>query len=93
MTSENFQTHFQSNEYSPNVSLVRSEGYRIVRGTIPGTVRKELLQAVKAGHLGRLEGKNVSPEIFYHPDFESAAREAQLKAFNEAKESLSQVLC
>ena len=93
MTADNFQKHFQSNECSPNVSLIRSEGYRIIQGTIPRTVRTELLQGVKAGHLGRLKGKRLTPEVFYHPDFESVAIDAQLNKFNEAVKTLSKIIC
>ena len=44
---------------------------------MPAVVRRELMTAVKAGHLGRIPRKGLGPEIFFHPDHLHAARERQ----------------
>lgn len=52
----------------PNVEQIRCQAARVVRGRIPASVRKELMDAVKAGQLGRLKKDGLKPEIFFHPD-------------------------
>lgn len=60
---------------TPNVEMIRAEGMRIIRGSIPRAVRKELYAAVKAGQLGRFKKDKLLPEVFYHPDQFHAAKE------------------
>jgi hypothetical protein len=59
--------------YGPNVEAIRARAMRIVHGKIPAQVRKELMDAVKAGHLGRLKKDGLKPEIFFHPDHKHGA--------------------
>lgn len=54
--------------YGRNVEMIRSAATRVVTGRIPAEVRKELMAAVKANHLGRLKKDGLKPEIFFHPD-------------------------
>lgn len=64
-------------DIGPNVDLIRKHGTRIVKGRIPAQVRKELMAAVKDGHLGRLKRDGLKPEIFFHPDHKNGAIERQ----------------
>jgi len=57
----------------PNVEMIRSEGIRVVRGTIPRQVRSELMAGVKAGELGRMRKDGLMPEVFFDPDLRDAA--------------------
>ncbi len=61
----------------PNVDVIRSQATKVVRGRIPLAVRRELMDAVKAGHLGRLKKDGLKPEVFYHPDHKHGAIERQ----------------
>lgn len=61
----------------PNVEQIRAHATRVVRGRIPAQVRKELMDAVKAGILGRLKKDGLKPEIFFHPDHKHGAAERQ----------------
>lgn len=61
----------------PNVDLIRAQASRVIKGRIPAQVRKELMAAVKDGHLGRLKKDGLKPEIFYHPDHKNGAIERQ----------------
>lgn len=63
----------------PNAELIRSQATRVIRGRIPAEVRKELLQAVKAGYLGRLKKDGLKPEVFYNPNHYYGALERQEK--------------
>lgn len=73
-------------EYGPNVEQILTEATRVVRGRIPMQIRKELMDAVKAGVLGRLKKDGLKPEIFFHPDHRHGACERQKK---EAAYSIS----
>jgi len=57
--------------------MLRREGFRIIRGSIPAEVRKALREAVKNGELGHLPRKGLLPEVFCHPDKLDAAQEAR----------------
>jgi len=63
--------------YGPNVMQIRCQATRVIRGTIPQQVRRELMAAVKAGGLGRLKKDGLKPEIFFHPDHLHGAVERQ----------------
>ena len=60
-------------ENLPNVCLIRSEKYRIIRNSIPREARKELSAGVKAGFLGREKKTASLNEIYYHPDHRDEA--------------------
>lgn len=62
---------------TPNVEQIRSQSQRIIRSRIPGAVRKELMQGVKDGLLGRIKKDGLLPEIFFHPDHIHTARETR----------------
>ena len=66
-------------DFGPNVEQILSQGSRVVIGTIPLRVRKELQAAVKAGALGRLPKDGLKPEIFFHPDHKNGAIERQTR--------------
>ncbi len=70
----------------PNAMQIRKQASRVIRGKIPAYVRKELREAVKAGHLGHLKKDGLKPEIFFHPDHKNGAKERQRR---EAEYSLS----
>lgn len=61
----------------PNVDMIRSQATRVVNSRMPLAVRRELMAAVKAGHLGRLPKDGLKPEIFFHPDHKNGAVERQ----------------
>ncbi len=63
--------------FGRNVEMILAQGSRVVRGSIPAQVRKELRAAVKAGALGHLKKDGLKPEIFYHPDHKHGAIERQ----------------
>lgn len=63
--------------YGPNVEQIRAQASRVIHGRIPAQVRKELMDAVKGGHLGRLKKDGLKPEIFFHPDHKHGAIERQ----------------
>lgn len=62
---------------NPNVELIRKHATRVVNGKIPAQVRKALMEAVRAGELGRLPKDGLKPEIFFHPDHKNGAIERQ----------------
>ncbi len=64
---------YQHDGMGRNAAAIRAGGSRVIRGRIPLDVRKELMAAVKAGHLGRLMKDGLKPEIFFHPDHKNGA--------------------
>ena len=61
----------------PNAMQIRKQATRVIKGRVPAQVRKELMDAVKAGALGRLPKKGLMPEIFFHPDHLHGAKDRQ----------------
>ena len=61
----------------PNAMNIRKHATRVIKGTMPSAVRKELMAAVKSGALGRLPKKGLLPEIFFHPDHLHGAKDQQ----------------
>lgn len=78
--------------YTRNVEMIRNEGFRIVRSGFPAQVRKELMQGVKQGHLGRLKKQELLPEVFYHPDHVDAAQDAQIKQAEYAISCIARII-
>jgi hypothetical protein len=76
----------------PNVDLIRAQATRVINARIPLQVRRELMAAVKAGHLGRLPKKGLKPEIFYHPDHRHGAIERQKNEALYAVQCVSKVM-
>jgi hypothetical protein len=62
---------------APNTEQIRKHATRVVRGRIPASVRKELMNSVKLGLLGHLKRDGLKPEIFFHPDHANGAKERQ----------------
>lgn len=81
-----------SSAFGPNVERILVQATLVVRGRIPGTVRRELMAAVKAGHLGRLPKDGLKPEIFFHPDHRNGARERQQREARYAIECIEKVV-
>ena len=77
----------------PNVEVIRSEKTRIVRGTVPSQVRKELNSAVKAGELGHLRKDGLKPELYFHPDYLESARDLQREEAMSAICDIKKVIC
>ncbi len=77
----------------PNVEIIRAATTRIVRGKIPGQVRKELSNAVKTGELGHLRKDGLKPEIYFHPDHLQSARDLQTKEALSSICNIKKVLC
>ena len=68
----------------PNAYLIRCEGVRIIVGKLTKAIRAELRRAVKARLLGRLPKKGLRPEVFFHINAYSKARDAQEREFQRA---------
>jgi hypothetical protein len=66
-----------NNGIGPNAMNIRSQATKVIKGRMPAQVRKELMDAVKSGALGRLPKKGLLPEIFFHPDHLHGAKERQ----------------
>lgn len=66
-------------DYAPNVSMIRVEGVRLCAGRIPREIRRELLDAVKAGALGHLKRDGLMPEAFFHPNSRAKALDARAR--------------
>lgn len=75
-----------------NAELIRCQSTRIVRGRIPAEVRKELMEAVKAGYLGRLKKDGLKPEIFFHPDHYHGAVDRQNREASYAVKCIAGVV-
>ena len=68
---------YYTDQFGPNVQNILCQASRVIRGSIPARVRKELMAAVKAGALGHLKRDGLKPEIFFHPDHKNGAIERQ----------------
>lgn len=79
-------------EYGPNVELIRKHATRVILGRVPAAVRKELMAAVKSGHLGRLPKDGLKPEIFFHPDHRNGAIERQIREATYSASCIAKVL-
>lgn len=79
-------------DIGPNVDLIRAGATRVIRGKMPMQVRKELLAAVRDGHLGRLKKDGLKPEIFFHPDHKNGAIERQKREADYSIGLLSKVM-
>jgi hypothetical protein len=86
------QTPNDCYKYTPNVEQIRSRAYRVIRGSIPFGIRKELMDAVRAGELGRLKKDGLKPEVFYHPDHLHGARDAQRREADFAISCIRKVM-
>jgi hypothetical protein len=87
MTAREVSPHGYSDAYGPNVAQILAQGSRVIRGRIPASVRKDLREAVKDGVLGRLPKDGLKPEVFFHPDRRTGAKELQ------AREAAYSVTC
>jgi hypothetical protein len=76
-----------------NVLLVQLMGVRIVGGSMPRQVRKELMDAVKIGELDHLKKDGLKPEAFFHKNARSEALEMRSKFAGESIESLRKAFC
>lgn len=79
-------------DIGPNVDVIRSQASRVIKSRIPAQVRRELMDAVKAGHLGRLPKDGLKPEIFFHPDHKHGAIERQKNEALHAVECIAKVM-
>lgn len=79
-------------DIGPNVDLIRAQATRVINSRMPLQVRRELMAAVKAGHLGRLPKDGLKPEIFFHPDHLHGARDRQKQEALYAVECIAKVM-
>ncbi len=56
-----------------NVLMVQLMGIKVVRGTLPRTVKTALNNAVKNGELGKVKADGLKPEIYHHKNARSRA--------------------
>lgn len=75
-----------------NAELIRVQATRVIRGTIPAQVRKELREAVKAGYLGHLPKDGLKPEIFFAPDHKNGAIERQIREATYSIDCIAKVM-
>lgn len=85
-------SYYQEIGYGPNVEQIRSQATRVIRGKIPMQVRRELMDAVKKGFLGRLKKDGLKPEIFFHPDHEHGAIDRQKREAAYSIDCVSKVM-
>jgi hypothetical protein len=85
-------SYYASVGYGPNVEQIRSQATRVIRGKIPAQVRRELMDAVKRGFLGRLPKDGLKPEIFFHPDHKHGAVDRQKREAAYAISCISTVM-
>lgn len=76
----------------PNAMRIRCGASKVIRGRMPAAVRKELMDAVKMGALGRLPKKGLLPEVFYHPDHLHGAKDRQRKEAEYALKCIAGVV-
>lgn len=74
-----------------NVLKVRMQRVEVVTGSIPREVRKALNIAVKNGELGHMKKDGLTPEVYYHPDFEYLAKEERYNITQEKINSLRKI--
>jgi saccharopine dehydrogenase-like NADP-dependent oxidoreductase len=60
-----------------NVEKVKMARVQVVTGRLPAQVRKALNNAVKCGELCHSKKNGKKPEVYYHPNFEYLAKQAQ----------------
>ena len=77
---------------TPNVRMIIREKYRVIRGSIPRSVRTELNKAVKNGILGHFKKDGLCPECYYFISFENEARNAVINKATESIENIAKVL-
>lgn len=75
-----------------NVNMIRAERWRVIRGTMPQVVRRELSAAVAAGELVRLPKQGLLPEVFCHPDHRDEADKDRREKAIRAVEAIGKVL-
>jgi hypothetical protein len=76
----------------PNAEQTRKQATRVIRARIPAAVRKELMDAVRAGYLRRLKKDGLKPEIFYDPDHHHGAVDRQKREAAYSISCISKVL-
>lgn len=76
----------------PNAMRIRAGASKVIRGRMPAAVRRELMDAVKMGALGRLPKKGLLPEVFYHPDHLHGAKDRQRKEAEYAAKCIAGVV-
>jgi hypothetical protein len=82
----------RNNGIGPNAMQIRVQATKIIKGRIPTAVRKELRDAVKAGHLGHFKNDGLKPEIFFHPDHKHGAKERQQREAEYAIGCIAKVM-
>lgn len=90
--SDIFSRSYEHDGCGPNAMNVRTAGTRVITGPMPAQVRKELMSAVKSGHLGRLKKDGLKPEIFFHPDHKNGAIERQKREALHAVSCIASVM-
>lgn len=78
-------------QYTPNVAMIRDEGYRIVEALRHREIRNELMRGVKLGHIGHVKKEGLLPEIFYHPDHKDEAINARAEEAIRAKAAIAKI--
>lgn len=75
-----------------NVTIVRNERFRLIRGRLPRPVRAALNKAVQSGLLGHFKKEGLMPEAYYHPTFKYLAFDARKREAAQGIEAVRRVL-
>lgn len=78
--------------FGRNAEQIRCQASRVIRGRMPAEVRRELMDAVAKGFLGRLKKDGLKPEVFFHPDHKNGAIERQRREAEYAVSCVAQVM-
>lgn len=74
-----------------NIEVVRLMGVRVVLGSIPRDVRKELNAGVTVGKIGRLAQDGLMPECYFHPNAKPEAIRIRQQYFRDGIAALQAV--
>lgn len=75
-----------------NVQMVLIGRFRLIKGSLPASVRSVLNAAVKSGELGHIKKEKFKPEAYFHPTFKHLAMEARAIEHNNALAAIAGVL-
>lgn len=75
-----------------NVFMTQLMGVRVIEGSLPREVRKELMAAVKNGEIGHMKKDGMKPEVFFHKNAGTYATEIRARHLESSINVLKKVL-
>jgi hypothetical protein len=79
-------------EIGRNVEMIRTQGVRLIVGSVRREIRAELSDAVKQGLLGHMKKDGLRPETYFHPDQRNAASERRDSEAQYAIDCIARVM-